>query len=69
MEDKKKNTFHSTEKGYIIRGQNAITKKKKKDPISRSSLMGDPSGSQLSRTGDPWPKTLALHPWPGRPHP
>ena len=30
MEDKKKNTFHSTEKGYIIRGQNAITKKKKK---------------------------------------
>ena len=48
MEDKKKNTFHSTEKGYIIQGQNAITKKKKKDPISRSSLMGDPSGSQLS---------------------
>ena len=37
--DKKKNTFHSIEKGYIIRGQNAITKKKaiKEDPISRSS--------------------------------
>ena len=28
--DKKKNTFHSTEKGYIIRGQNAITHQKKK---------------------------------------
>ena len=28
--DKRKNTFHSTEKGYIILGQNAIKKKKKK---------------------------------------
>ena len=54
--DKKKNTFHSTERGCIILGQNAITQKKKKKkkkaikevPISRSSPVGDPSGSQLS---------------------
>ena len=69
--DKKKNTFHLTKKEYIIRGQNAITKKKaiKEDPISRSSPVGDPSRSQLSQMGDPWPVTLAPHPWPKRPHP
>ena len=57
--DKRKNIFHSTKKGYIILGQNAI---KKKDLISRSSPEGDPSGSQLSRTGDPWLETSAPHP-------
>ena len=70
--DKKKNTFHSTKRGYIILGQNAITQKKKekrKDPISRSSPVGDPSGSQLSQTGDPWPETSTPYPWPKKPHP
>ena len=39
--DKKKNTFHSTERGCIILGQNAITqkKKKKKKGYKRSSYI------------------------------